>query len=148
MKVLLTSDVKGKGKKGTVVNVADAYGRNVLIAKGLGVEATAVNMNNLKLHLQNEEKVKAENLAKAKELAAALKENTVKITIKVGENGRTFGSVSAKEIADAAGKQSGIELDKKKIVLPQPIKSLGSFEIPYKVHPQVEAAIKIVVEGE
>ena len=145
MKVLLIKDVKGKGKAGAVVNVNDSYARNVLIAKGDGVEATPKNLNDFKLHTQNIEKTKAEELAKAKEFAAEVKDKKVVIPIKVGEAGRTFGSVSAKEIGEAVKEQLGVDIDKKKLVIDSPIKELGTFVIPYKVHPQVEASIKVDV---
>ena len=145
MKVLLLKDVKGKGKKGELITVADAYGRNVLIAKGLGVEANASNLNDYKLKKQNEAKVAAENLANAKSLAESLAGKKIVIPIKVGEGGRAFGSVSTKEIAEAAKKQLGLDVDKKKIVLASPIKELGTTEVPLKLHPEVTAKLTIEV---
>ena len=145
MKVLLTSDVKGKGKKGDLIEVNDSYGRNVIVGKGLGVEANARNLNDYKLRKQKEEKVAAENLAQARALAEGLKDRKVVIPIKVGEGGRTFGSVSAKEIADAAKEQLGLSLDKKKIVLPAPIKEIGEKEIAIKLHPEVQAVLRVDV---
>ena len=145
MKVLLLKDVKGKGKKGDLINVSDAYGRNVIVGKGFGVEATAGNLNDYKLRKQNEEKTAAENLAKAKELAASLADRQIVIPIKVGEGGRAFGSVSSKEIAEEAKAQLGLAIDKKKIVLPSPIKELGTVLVPLKLHPEVTAEIKVVV---
>ena len=145
MKVLLLSDVKGKGKKGDLITVADAYGRNVLIAKGLGVEANAGNLNDYKLKKQNEARVAAENLKKAKELAENIAGKKIVIPIKVGEGGRAFGSVSSKEIAEEAKKQLGLDVDKKKIVLPSPLKELGSFTVPLKLHPEVTASLSVEV---
>ena len=145
MKVLLLSDVKGKGKKGDLITVADAYGRNVLIAKGLGVEANAGNLNDYKLKKQNEARVAAENLKKAKELAENIAGKKIVIPIKVGEGGRAFGSVSSKEIAEEAKKKLGLDVDKKKIVLPSPLKELGSFTVPLKLHPEVTASLSVEV---
>ena len=145
MKVLLLSDVKGKGKKGDLITVADAYGRNVLIAKGLGVEANAGNLNDYKLKKQNEARVAAENLKNAKELAENIAGKKIVIPIKVGEGGRAFGSVSSKEIAEEAKKQLGLDVDKKKIVLPSPLKELGSFTVPLKLHPEVTASLSVEV---
>ncbi|MBQ6470081.1 MAG: 50S ribosomal protein L9 [Lachnospiraceae bacterium] len=145
MKVLLLADVKGKGKKGELITVADAYGRNVLIAKGLGVEANAANLNDYKLKKQNQEKMAAENLANAKKLASEIEGKKILIPIKVGEGGRAFGSVSTKEIAEEAKKQLGLSVDKKKIVLPTPIKELGNFEVPLKLHPEVTAKLAVEV---
>ena len=145
MKVLLLADVKGKGKKGDLITVADAYGRNVLIAKGLGAEANAANLTDYKLKKQNQAKVAAENLANAKALAENIAGKKIVIPIKVGEGGRAFGSVSSKEIAEEAKKQLGLDVDKKKIVLPSPIKELGSFEVPLKLHPEVTAKLAVEV---
>ena len=145
MKVLLLADVKGKGKKGEIITVADAYARNVLLAKGLGAEANAANLNDYKLKKQNQEKVAAESLANAKKLAADLEGKKILIPIKVGGAGRAFGSVSSKEIAEEAKKQLGLVIDKKKIVLPSPIKELGSFEVPLKLHPEVTAKLAVEV---
>ena len=148
MKVILLADVKSVGKKGETVTVADGYGRNVLIAKKLGVEATTKNLNDLKLQNQHAEKVAAENLANAKALAEEIGTKKVTVKIKSGEGGRTFGSVSTKEIAAAAKAQINMDLDKKKMHLPEPIKALGVYEVPIKLHPQVTATLSVhVVEG-
>ena len=125
MKVILLEDVKALGKKGQVVNVSDGYARNLLLPKKLGVEATGKNMNDLKLQKAHEDKVAQENLDAAKAFAEELKDKQVTVGIKVGEGGRTFGSISAKEIAEAAKAQLGYELDKKKLQLSAPIKELG-----------------------
>ena len=126
MKVILLEDVKALGKKGQVVNVSDGYARNLLLPKKLGVEATGKNMNDLKLQKAHEDKVAQENLDAAKAFAEELKDKQVTVGIKVGEGGRTFGSISAKEIAEAAKAQLGYELDKKKLQLSAPIKELGT----------------------
>lgn len=146
MKVILLEDVKALGKKGQVVNVSDGYARNLLLPKKLGVEATGKNMNDLKLQKAHEDKVAQENLDAAKAFAEELKDKQVTVGIKVGEGGRTFGSISAKEIAEAAKAQLGYELDKKKLQLSAPIKELGTTMVPIKLHPKVTGALKVVVK--
>ena len=146
MKVILLEDVKALGKKGQVVNVSDGYARNLLLPKKLGVEATGKNMNDLKLQKAHEDKVAQENLDAAKEFAEELKDKQVTVGIKVGEGGRTFGSISAKEIAEAAKAQLGYELDKKKLQLSAPIKELGTTMVPIKLHPKVTGELKVVVK--
>lgn len=146
MKVILLEDVKALGKKGQVVNVSDGYARNLLLPKKLGVEATGKNMNDLKLQKAHEDKVAQENLDAAKTFAEELKDKQVTVGIKVGEGGRTFGSISAKEIAEAAKAQLGYELDKKKLQLSAPIKELGTTMVPLKLHPKVTGELKVVVK--
>lgn len=145
MKVILNEDVKKVGKKGDIVELSDGYARNFILKKGLGVEATGANMNDLKLQKQNEEKLAAKQLEDAKALKESLENKSVTVTMKAGEGGRAFGSVSSKEIAAAYKDQHGIELDKKKIQLPEAIKTFGSFDVPVKLHPQVSATLKISV---
>ena len=146
MKVILLEDVKALGKKGQVVNVSDGYARNLLLPKKLGVEATGKNMNDLKLQKAHEDKVAQENLDAAKAFAEELKDKQVTVGIKVGEGGRTFGSISAKEIAEAAKAQLGYELDKKKLQLSAPIKELDTTMVPIKLHPKVTGELKVVVK--
>ncbi len=146
MKVILLEDVKSLGKKGTIVNVSDGYARNMLLPKKLGVEATPKNLNDLKLQKKHEEKVAQENLDAAKELAAKVEQGQVVVAIKTGEGGRVFGSISAKEIAEAAKSQLSLELDKKKIQLDGPIRELGVRTVPVKLHPQVTANLKVHVK--
>ena len=146
MKVILLEDVKALGKKGQVVNVSDGYARNLLLPKKLGVEATGKNMNDLKLQKAHEDKVAQEILDAAKAFAEELKDNQVTVGIKVGVGGRTFGSISAKEIAEAAKAQFGYELDKKKLQLSAPIKELGTTMVPIKLHPKVTGELKVVVK--
>ena len=146
MKVILLEDVKALGKKGQVVNVSDGYARNLLLPKKLGVEATGKNMNDLKLQKAHEDKVAQENLDAAKAFAEELKDKQVTVGIKVGEGGRTFGSISAKEIAEAAKAQLGYELDKMKLQLSAPIKELGTTMVPIKLHPKVTGELKVVVK--
>ncbi|MDD6550338.1 MAG: 50S ribosomal protein L9 [Lachnospiraceae bacterium] len=145
MKVILLADVKSHGKKGDVIEVSEGFGRNALIKKGLALEATPVNINNLKLQNKHAEKVAEENLEAAKEMAEKVKDWKVETTLKSGEGGRTFGSVSAKEIAEAVEKQYHEKIDKKKIHLPEPIRSLGVHEVTLKLHPQVTATLRVHV---
>ena len=136
MKVILLEDVKTLGKKGDIVDVSDGYARNFVLPKKLGVEANAKNKNDLKLQKANADKVAQEQLEAAQELAKTLETKEVTLTIKSGEGGRTFGSISSKEIAQAAKEQCGLELDKKKIQLPEAIKALGAYEVGIKLHPK------------
>ncbi len=145
MKVILLADVKTLGKKGDVVEVNEGYARNMLFKKKLGKEATAANLNDLKLHNKNEEKVAQENYEAAQAFAKEIEEWKVETSIKTGEGGRTFGSVSTKEIAEAAKKQYGKDIDKKKIVLEDPIRALGTYEVKVKLHPKVTATLRVHV---
>lgn len=145
MKVILLQDVKSLGKKGEIVNVSDGYARNFIFKKNLGVEANGKNMNDLKLQKQNEEKVAQENLENARELARKLEDGKVELSIKTGEGGRTFGSVSSKEIAMAVKEQMGYELDKKKIQIKESIKTPGMHLVPVKLHQKVTAELKVHV---
>lgn len=145
MKVILLADVKPHGKKGDIVEVSDGYARNVLFKKKQGVEATPANMNNLKLQNQHADKVAAENLAEAEKLAEEMKEWLVETTIKAGEGGRTFGSVSSKEIAQAVKTQYQRDIDKKKIQLDGAINTLGVHEVKVKLHPKVVATLRVHV---
>lgn len=145
MKVILLQDVKSLGKKGEIVNVSDGYARNFVLPKKLGVEANSSNMNDLKLQKANADKVAQEQLAAAKELAALLETKEVVLKMKSGEGGRAFGSVSSKEIAAAAKTQCGLELDKKKIQLPDAIKALGVYEVNVKLHTKVTGKLKVKV---
>ena len=144
MKVILLQDVKSLGKKGEIVNVNDGYARNFILPKKLGLEATGKNLNDLKL----QKKVAEENLEAAKELAAKIAEAKIVTHIKVGEGGRTFGSVSSKEIAEEVKAQLNLNVDKKKIQLKEAIKTLGTHNVSVKLHPQVTAELKVVVQEE
>ena len=146
MKVILIEDVKSLGKKGDLVNVSDGYARNALFPKKLALEATTKNINDLKLQKAHQEKVAKENLDHAKAFAAEIATKQVEVSIKVGEGGKTFGSVSSKEIAEAAKAQLGYDLDKKKIQLPTPIKALGTTSVTIKLHPKVSAELKVIVK--
>jgi len=145
MKVILLEDVKSLGKKDTIVDVSDGYARNMLLPKKLAVKADAKAVNDLKLRQEGRERLAAEQLASAKELAEKLKGKKVTLSIKVGAGGRAFGSVSAKEIADAAKDQLGIEIDRKRLVLPSPIKELGPVKVPYRIHPEVPSVLEVEV---
>ena len=146
MDIVLLEDVKALGKKGQIVKVNDGYARNFILPKKLGLEATSKNLNDLKLQKANDARIAAEQLAAAKELGAKLDESTVTLSIKAGEGGRAFVSVSNKEISKAISDQLNLDIDKKKIVLNDPIKSIGSFEVPIKLHKEVTArlAVKVV----
>lgn len=145
MKIILLEDVKSLGKKGQVVEVADGYARNAIIPKKLGVEATGANMNNLKLQKANEEKVAKEILEAAQEFAKGMENDKVVVSIKAGEGGRTFGSISSKEIASAYKAQCGKDVDKKKLQLKEAIRNFGTYDIPVKLHPQVTGSLKVQV---
>ena len=145
MQVVLLEDVKALGKKGQVVNVNDGYARNFILKKNLGVEATAKNLNDLKLQKANAEKLAAEQLAAAEELAQKLEGLSITLTMKAGEGGRAFGSVSSKEIAAAAKDQLGLDIDKKKLVLPDAIKTFGNHEVPVKLHKDVTGKLTVKV---
>ena len=145
MKVILLEDVKALGKKGDVVNVSDGYARNAILPKKLGVEATPKNLNDLKLQNQHADKVAQENYENALELAKIVEKTTVELKLKSGKDGKAFGSISSKEISQAAKEQAGLEIDKKKMHLNEAIKNLGTFEVPVKLHPKVTASIKVKV---
>ena len=146
MKVILLQDVKALGKKGEVVNVNDVYASNFILPKKLGVEANGKNLNDLKLQKNNEAKVAQEHLDAAKKLAEELKAGKVVLTMKVGEGGRTFGSVSSKEIAEAVKEQMHLDIDKKKIQLKEQIKTLGTHIVSVKLHPEVTAELNVSVK--
>ncbi len=148
MKVILLKDVKSQGKKGDVIDVSDGYARNFLLKKGLGVEANQKNLNDIKLKKANDAKVAAEELAEAKKMADELKNIEVVVKIKAGADGRTFGSVSSKEIAEAVKEQKNLDIDKKKISFKDNIKALGTYKIPVKLHPEVvgEFTLQVVKE--
>lgn len=147
MEVILLEDVKNVGKKGDVVKVNDGYGRNVLIKQKKGLEATGKNLNDLKLKKANDDKIAAENLAAAKELGKKIEESEITVAIKVGEGGKSFGSVSSKEIAEEVKAQLSYDVDKKKVQLKDAIKSVGTHEVKIKLHPQVTTTLKVNVVG-
>ncbi len=145
MKVILLEDVKAQGKKGEIIEVSDGYARNVLIAKKLGVEATPKALNDLKLQKKHEEKVAQEQYEAAVALGKEVETKKVIVKVKCGDGGRLFGTVSTKEIAAAAKEQINLELDKKKMQLSDPIKALGTYEVPVKLHQKVTAKLTVQV---
>ena len=145
MEIVLLEDVKALGKKGQIVKVNDGYARNFILPKKLGVEATSKNLNDLKLQKANAAKVAAEQLAAAKELAEKIEAVSVTLKMKAGEGGKAFGSVSSKEIAAAAAEQLNLDIDKKKLVLPEPTKTFGNHEVPVKLHKDVTAKLTVKV---
>ena len=148
MKVILLEDVKSLGKKGQIVNVNAGYARNFILPKKLGLEATGKNLNDLKLQNANKEKLAQEALEAAQELAKKIEAGKIVVPIKVGEGGRTFGSISTKEIAIEVKNQMGYDIDKKKIQLKDAIKTLGTHNVPIKLHQKVVAELKVnVTEG-
>ncbi len=148
MKIILLQDEKKLGKKGELIEVSEGYARNYLLPKKIGMEASSKNMNDLKLQKANEEKLAKERLEAAQKLAKELEEKQIVVKVKSGEGGKIFGSVSSKEIAAACMEQYHIEMDKKKIVLPENIKSAGSYEVAVKLHPQVTAKVIVKVQEE
>lgn len=144
MKVILLEDVKALGKKGQIVNVSDGYARNMILPKKLGLEATP--KNDLKLQKANEEKVAKEVYEAAQAFAKDLETKEIILTLKTGEGGRTFGSVSSKEISEAAKKQLNLDIDKKKLQLPEPIRTLGVTQVPVRLHPKVTGTLKVWVK--
>lgn len=148
MEVILLEDVKSLGKKGEIVKVSDGYARNYVLPKKLGVEANAKNRNELKQQQAKEERRQQEILEEAKALKAKIEEKPVTVSIRAGEGGRIFGSVSTKEISAAAAAQLGFDVDKKKMQLSDPIKALGNYIVPVKLHKDVTAELTVkVVEG-
>ena len=147
MEVILLEDVKNVGKKGDVVKVNDGYGRNVLIKQNKGLEATGKNLNDLKLKKANDDKIAAEILAAAQELGKKIEESEITVAIKVGEGGKSFGSVSSKEIAEEVKSQLGYDVDKKKVQLKDAIKNVGTHDVKIKLHPKVTTTLKVNVIG-
>lgn len=145
MKIILLQDEKKLGKKGDIIEASEGYARNYILPKKIGVEATARNMNDLKLQKANQEKIAQEQLDAAKALAADLESKIVVVKIKAGEGGKTFGSVSSKEIAAALKEQYQIEIDKKKLQLAEALKNFGSYEVTVKLHPQVTGKVTVKV---
>ena len=145
MKIILLEDIRTLGKKGDVTEVADGYGRN-LIAKKKAKEATSKNLNDLKLKNAHDEKVAEEKLEDAQKLGKEIEGKIVKVSLKAGKDGRTFGSVSSKEIAQAIKEQMDLDLDKKKLLIDEPIKTLGVHEVKVKLHSKVTTMIRVQVQ--
>ena len=148
MKVILKEDVKSLGKKGEIVNVSDGYARNFILKSGKGIEANTKNLNDLKLKKANDDKVAQEHYEAAVELGKKIEAGKIEVSIKTGEGGKAFGSVSSKEIATEVKAQMELEVDKKKVQLKDAIKALGTYEVPIKLHPKVTAKLKVVVKEE
>jgi large subunit ribosomal protein L9 len=146
MKVIFLKDVKGKGKKGDVKNVADGYAHNFLLKQGLAVEANAANESSLNAQKKKEEKQAAEELEESKQLKAKIDEITVELTAKSGEGGRLFGSITSKQIAEELQKKHNIKIDKRKIELNDAIRSLGVTKVPVKLHTEVTATLSVQVK--
>ena len=148
MKVILKEDVKSLGTKGEIVNVSDGYARNFILKTGKGIEANTKNLNDLKLKKANDDKVAQEHYEAAVELGKKIEAGKIEVSIKTGEGGKAFGSVSSKEIATEVKAQMELEVDKKKVQLKDAIKALGTYEVPIKLHPKVTAKLKVVVKEE
>ncbi|PQD95969.1 50S ribosomal protein L9 [Pradoshia eiseniae] len=146
MRVIFLKDVKGKGKKGEIKNVADGYAHNFLLKQGLAVEATGGNMKALENQKNKEAQLAQEELENAKKLKESLEKLTVELQAKSGDGGRIFGSITSKQIADAMQKQHKVKLDKRKIDLENPIKSLGYTKVPVKLHHEVTATLNVHVK--
>lgn len=148
MKIVLLENVKKLGKKDEVVEVSDGYARNVIIPKKLGIEATTANLNNLMLKNKNEAKKEEHLRAKANENKNFLEKKTFTLTIKAGANGKTFGSITSKEIADVIMKETEIDIDKKDILIDDGLKNLGTYDVKIKLHKDIVATVKVdVMEG-
>ncbi len=145
MKLILLEDVKSVGKKGELINASEGYARNFLLPKKLAVEATKSNLNDYELKQKAEAKRKQEELAHAQEVAKALNDKVVTIRVKTGENGKLFGSVTNKEVAEEIIKQTGLDFDKKKVSIGDPIKMLGERTAVIKLHPKVTAEVSIKI---
>jgi large subunit ribosomal protein L9 len=146
MKVIFLKDVKGKGKKGEVKNVADGYAHNFLIKQGLAIEANQSSMSLLSAQKKKEEKLAAEELAEAKSLKEAVEKVTVELVTKAGEGGRLFGSITTKQISEELQKKHGIKIDKRKMELADAIRTLGHTKVPVKLHHEVTAVLDVHVK--
>jgi large subunit ribosomal protein L9 len=145
MKVILKEDVKGLGKKESMVEVSDGYARNFLMPRGLAVEANASNLNVMNTKKEAEKNKKAKELEEAKKLAEVLKSIEVVVNSKAGEQGKLFGSITSKDIVEHLKSQHKISLDKKKLFLSEPIKSVGKYTIDVKIYPEVTSKIKVKI---
>lgn len=146
MKVIFLKDVKGKGKKGEVKNVADGYAHNFLIKQGLAIEANQANMSKLTAQKNKEVKAAEEELSEAKKLKEVIEKITIELTAKSGEGGRLFGSITSKQIAEALQKTHQIKIDKRKIELEDAIRALGYTKVPVKLHSEVTASLNVHVK--
>ncbi len=147
MKVILKQDVKGLGKKEQMVEASDGYARNFLFPRGLAVEASATNVNIMKTKKEAEANKKEKEIAQAKELAKKIKDITLTLKVKAGDNGKLFGSITSKDIAEAMKTQQKLEIDKKKLVMPDSLKSVGTFEVEVKLYPEISSKFTVKIES-
>jgi large subunit ribosomal protein L9 len=147
MKVILKQDVKGTGKKEQMVEVSDGYARNFLFPKGLAVEASAANINIMKTKKDAEAQKKDREIAQAKELAAKIKNITLTLRVKAGDNGKLFGSITSKDVAEGMKTQHKLEIDKKKLVMSDSIKSVGTYEAEVKLYPEISSKFTVKIES-
>lgn len=145
MKLILLQDVKSVGKKGDLINASEGYAKNFLLPKKLAVEATKSNLNDYELKQKADAKRKQEELEKAREIAKALEDKVVTVKVKTGGNGKLFGSVTNKEVAEAIVEQTKLDIDKKKVSIGDPIKMVGERTAVVKLHPKVTAKVKIKI---
>ncbi|MFO7266210.1 MAG: 50S ribosomal protein L9 [Limnochordales bacterium] len=148
MKVILVKDVKNVGRQNEVVDVAEGYARNFLIPRGLAVEATPANLKQHEERLRREAAKKAREEAEARETAARLAQKPLVIKVKAGESGRLFGSVTSGDIAEAVEKQFGVKLDKRRIELDEPLKTVGAYKVAVRLHPGVQAELQVHLQAE
>ncbi len=148
MKVILLKDIKGTGKKGDVINASDGHARNYLIPRKFAVEATDSNLKELNFKQANVDKLKKEELNTAKKYASDLEKLELKISAKAGEGSKLFGSITSKDLSEALKEQFDLDIDKKKIVLKNSIKELGSYQIEIKVFPKVKGTLKVTIISE
>ncbi len=147
MKVILKQDVKGLGKKEQMVEASDGYARNFLFPRGLAVEASATNVNIMKTKKEAETQKKDREIAQAKELAKKIKDITLTFKVKAGDNGKLFGSITSKDVAEAMKTQQKLEIDKKKLVMPDSLKSVGTFEVEVKLYPEISSKFTVKIES-
>lgn len=147
MKVILNQDIKGQGKKGDLIDVSDGYARNFLFPKNLAIPATKENINVLKGQQESREYRQQKELEHAQDTASKISEISVVLKAKAGDNGKLFGSITSKDVSEALTEQHHIKIDKKKFVLPDGIKSLGTTQVDIKIHPGVTAKLKVNVES-
>lgn len=147
MKVILKQDVKGLGKKEQMVEASDGYARNFLLPRGLAVEATSSNVNIMKTKKEAEAQKKDREVARAKELAKKIKDITVTLKVKAGENGKLFGSITSKDVVEALKSQQKLDIDKKKLVMPDSLKAVGTFEVEVKLYPEINSKFTVKIES-
>ena len=147
MKVILKQDVKGLGKKEQMVEASDGYARNFLLPRGLAVEATSSNVNIMKTKKEAEAQKKDREISQAKELAKKIKDITVTLKVKAGENGKLFGSITSKDVAEALKSQQKLDIDKKKLVMPDSLKAVGTFEVEVKLYSEINSKFTVKIES-